>query len=99
MSAPVRFPVITTCAERRREPECPASVPWAMLAPHEAQAMGNHGGQSLARLADRGGLGPREMLNVLEGRTWKPGDRDDCGAIAELVRRVTEWNETQGEKP
>lgn len=95
MSAPVRFPVITTCAERRREPECPASVPWAMLAPHESQAVKNHGGQSLARLAERGGLSPREMLNVLEGRNWKPGDRDDSGTIAELVRRVAEWEAAQ----
>ena len=30
-------------------------IPWAMLVPHEAQARRNHGGQSLERLAERGG--------------------------------------------
>ena len=33
--------------------------PWALLEPHEAQARANHGGQSLKRLAERGGLGVR----------------------------------------
>lgn len=43
----------------------PASVPWDLVAAHEAQALRNHGGQTLRRLAERGGLGPWELLAVL----------------------------------
>jgi hypothetical protein len=46
------------------------TVPWLMLAPHEPQAVDNHG-QTLQRLAERGGLGWAEMLCVLEGRSWQ----------------------------
>lgn len=40
-------------------------VPWAMIEPHEAQAKRNHGGQTLRRLAERGGLGAAEAVAVL----------------------------------
>lgn len=30
-------------------------VPWGLIAPHERRARANHGGQSLNRLAERGG--------------------------------------------
>lgn len=46
-------------------------VPWSLIAPHEAQAKRNHGGQSLARLAERGGLGACEAVAVLEDREWR----------------------------
>lgn len=42
------------------------SVPWRMVEPYEAQAVLNHG-QSLARLAERGGLSPRELWLVVRG--------------------------------
>ena len=48
----------------------PESIPWAMIAPKEGQARNNHG-QSLKRLAERGGLSPCEALAVLEGRGWR----------------------------
>lgn len=41
-------------------------IPWAVIEPHEQQAMKNHGGQSLQRLAERGGLDWVETLAVLE---------------------------------
>jgi hypothetical protein len=44
----------------------PREVPWRLLAPHEAQALYNHG-QTLQRLSERGGLGPAEMRAVVEG--------------------------------
>lgn len=50
--------------DRRRVPGCPGSVPWAMVAPHEAQALRNHA-QSLERLHERGGLGLLELAAVL----------------------------------
>lgn len=52
------------------------SIPWDMIAPHEKQAMANHGGQSLERLAQRGGLSACEALAVLEDRIWTPMDDD-----------------------
>lgn len=42
-----------------------ASVPWSLVAPHDEQAQRNHGGQTLERLAERGGLGLVEMFYVL----------------------------------
>lgn len=39
-------------------------IPWEMIAPHESQAQNNHG-QTLRRLAERGGLCPIEMVAVL----------------------------------
>jgi hypothetical protein len=64
-----QFPVLLTPSLRREYPDCPASVPWALLAPHEARAQRNHY-QSLARLASRGGLSPDEMCDVLDDRGW-----------------------------
>jgi hypothetical protein len=49
---------------------CPREVPLRLVAQHERQAMRNHGGQSLAELARRGGLAPCELVAVLEDRPW-----------------------------
>jgi hypothetical protein len=49
--------------------DVPRSVPWEFLAPHERQALRNHD-QSLARLNERGGLSPSEMVRILEDRSW-----------------------------
>lgn len=48
-----------------------AWVPWQVFAPHEAQALANHG-QDLRTLAGRGGLDPTEAVAVLEGLRWPP---------------------------
>lgn len=45
------------------------SVPWALMAPHEAQALTNHG-RGIEELASRGGLTPEEALAVIEGRAF-----------------------------
>lgn len=52
----------------------PTHVPWAALVSHERQAQRNHGGQSLATLASRGGLSASELVAVLEDRNWTPMD-------------------------
>ncbi|MCK5612318.1 hypothetical protein KAR91_61165, partial [Candidatus Pacearchaeota archaeon] len=44
-------------------------VPFSMLS--EAQAQENHG-QTLKRLADRGGLAPSEAIAIINGGGWKP---------------------------
>lgn len=68
------FPVIRSHEERRRPNQAPVadSIPWDVIAPHEEQALRNHCGQSLERLAERGGLSPQEALAVLEDRNWEP---------------------------
>lgn len=45
------------------------SIPWTVIAPHEGQAIYNHG-QSLEMLNKRGGLCWSEMIAVLEDREW-----------------------------
>ena len=58
-----------------------------MLAPHEARAVANHG-QSLQRLADRGGLDPTEILAVMEDRAWEIMPLD--AAVDRLIRYVAD---------
>ena len=44
-------------------------LPWHVIAPHAKQAMSNHG-QTLQRLAERGGLSFCEAAAILEDRKW-----------------------------
>lgn len=46
------------------------SVPWALLEPHEAQAIKNHK-YPLETLANMGGLSPEEAVAIIEGRAWE----------------------------
>lgn len=88
------FPVLLSNRERRNNVLCPVSVPWEMVAPHEARAMRNHGGQTLLGLAGRGGLDPVELIAVLDDvpypaeavRADMPGTLKGC--VADLIRRV-----------
>jgi hypothetical protein len=87
-----RFPVLMYYDERREFPDCPDDIPWDMIAPHEKWAMYNHD-QTLERLAERGGLGPREILAVLDHRplTFRDRKRDDREAVDLLKARVLYW--------
>lgn len=49
---------------------CPSWIFWEDIAPYEGQARENHG-QTLERLAERGGLSPVEAFFVMTGRRWK----------------------------
>ena len=44
-------------------------IPYYIITPHEKQALKNHG-QTLERLAERGGLGYDEALAILEDRDY-----------------------------
>lgn len=46
-------------------------LPWALIAPHEAQSLANHG-QSLDKIAYRGGFSYEEAAAVMENRKWAP---------------------------
>jgi hypothetical protein len=96
------FPILMSYDARKRY-NCPRSVPWEFVAPHEDQALVNHR-QSLERLAERGGLDPLELLCVLDGKHWREiglGSKRATvsqvkSAIDEIVRRLDAWqNETQ----
>ena len=67
-------------------PDAPAAVPWPRLERFEIWAQRNHGGQTLAGLARRGGLAPDELLAVVEQRPWHP-----ILPYAEASRRLHEW--------
>lgn len=66
---------------------CPSYVPWVLLAPHEPQAMRNHG-QSLDELNRRGGMDPSEILAVIGDRRWQRMDASEAGR--ELARLVAD---------
>lgn len=55
----MRFPILPS-----------GSIPWELIAPHAKQADRNHG-QTLERLAARGGLSACEAIAVIEDRSWK----------------------------
>ena len=62
-------------------------IPWRVIAPFDARAKQNHGGQSLEELARRGGLDCGEALAVLNDVRlfpYKPATFD------ELLARVAE---------
>lgn len=61
-----RFPVL----RGSHDPQGPRDISWSLLEPHRKQAELNHG-QTLERLAQRGGLCPQEIVAVLENRSLK----------------------------
>lgn len=70
-----------------------SEIPFAMIAPHEAQALSNHG-QTLERLAQRGGLAACEAIDILEHRPWA-----SAAPVVEnehyLIHKVRLWREAQ----
>ena len=85
-----RFPLQVNYPEMRGV-ECPSSVPWEKVAPHEQQAKENHGGQSLERLADRCGLSPVELYLVMHGRRWsflRDEDNPDLQTAVDFVKSL-----------
>lgn len=46
-----------------------SEIPFGLITPYEQQAQKNHG-QSLERLAQRGGLSSCEAIDIIEGRKW-----------------------------
>lgn len=69
------------------------AIPWKMIQPHEKQAMANHS-QTLMRLAERGGLGATEALDVLRGNTWSTTRIPEGLAHADLAALVALWEDT-----
>lgn len=62
MSERTTFPVHSQCPIRRRFPDlCPKTVPLCAFDGHERQVIANHCGQTIARLAERGGMAVMEL--------------------------------------
>lgn len=79
-----RFPILST--DRRK---CGLEwIPWDMLSPHAAQATRNHG-QTLERLAQRGGLGVSEAIAILQDQPWQHIPLDV--AAAQLRLWIGQW--------
>ena len=94
-----QFPILTIT--RSEFPRLPPSVPWAFVAPHEAQAQHNHD-QSLKRLAERGGLSWVELDLIIRDQAWDGSVyRDPVENFAHealsairVLRRLNEWRKT-----
>lgn len=71
-----------------------SEIPWDFIAPHEAQAQNNHG-QSLERLASRGGLGASEAIDIILGNRWNTV-KSCIENERWLVNKVREWRSTMG---
>ena len=72
-------------------------APMAMFEPHNHQAMSNHCGQGIVRLAERGGVSPCEALAILDDRPWHSMDHQT--AKAELLRRIQEYESRNDTSP
>jgi hypothetical protein len=73
-----KFPVMT-------ESKSGAFIFWDMIEPHRRQAARNHG-QSLERLAERGGCCPEELCAILEDREYRKMDKVEARErLADLI--------------
>lgn len=72
--------------------------PMSLFRPHEEQAWRNHG-QSLDRLAERGGLGWGEALAILENRDWRKCEDSEAKfrALVALRTQAQSSTSTKGE--
>lgn len=63
------------------------AIPWEAVAGHARQADANHG-QTLNRLAERGGLSPCEAVAVIEDRKWQ--HMDQASARIKLMQLIAD---------
>jgi hypothetical protein len=93
-----KFPILRHRSLDKDLPNQPAGFPWELVAPHEKQAEANHCGQSLKRLAERGGLCPIELMAILKDEPYPKNDPDSelrrvqkaIDFLDEYVRRAME---------
>lgn len=70
--------------------DCPRSLPWSIVAPHERQCQKNHGGQTLEGLANRGGLDPTELYAVLHDQPWREMPMEEAVEFLKGLVRSTD---------
>lgn len=74
------------------------SIPWAIIQEHSEQVEKNHCGQTVTRIAERGGLGIGEALLALQDkplRPWPPGTVTEHREQLRVM--VEEWSKTHHE--
>ena len=84
---PRGFPILYQGFERKQG--WPTHIAWDMVDPHEEQARQNHHGQTLQRLAERGGLSPFELFCLLNDQTlrWDKAQKlGDTGAMRYILK-------------
>ena len=95
------FPIMVTTYRENNEitfarkidsPFVVVCLPWAMIAPHERQALCNHD-QTLKRLAERGGLDCTEALAVLDDKPYPLYAVNNGSDNARLAGMVLDWYE------
>ena len=82
-----RFPILISPQDRLDYPSWPRTIPWKLIAPHAKQAYENHG-QTLERLAERGGLGVVEAWAVLLDLPLVKvigADPDECARLLKTI--------------
>lgn len=67
-----------------------AMIPWEVLEPHEPQAITNHG-QTLQKLASRGGLDWGEAAAILEDRRFEKKDMDERKSRDRVLKAVDDF--------
>jgi hypothetical protein len=80
-SSPLLFQIQRPYELRNVADAVPAYIPWEFIRPYDDEAKGKHGGQSLSRLSNRGGLSIKEVICIIEHRGWYDVDRltrDEC---------------------
>ena len=91
-SFPVKWPTEVYNRKRFERLNCPKSIPWSLVEPHDAQARLNHG-KNLKRLSYGGGLTPQELVAVLEDASWKTTyttpDQEAIERLKELCQNLT----------
>lgn len=74
-------------------PDCPEEIPWAFAERIRQQAEYNHG-QTLERLAERGGLGITEFRLAYEGKTFLGQEFSDERSKEDLkwlLQELSDW--------
>jgi len=82
----------------------PDFVPWGLVEKCEEQVVDNHCGQSIKRLAERGGLHIFEMLVALKGErlfsdAYDEISKNSIGEAIELLNKEIETFENQHNEP
>lgn len=90
------FPIQNEWPANRYPPQR-ASIPWELIALHEKQAVKNHGGQTLSRLAERHGLSAEEAVAIIEDKEyctrWRPTDGTREAQDARHVEAINRLDE------
>ncbi|BDI33413.1 hypothetical protein CCAX7_54640 [Capsulimonas corticalis] len=90
------MPFLLSERDVREHPDWPQWFPYKLAEPHQRQAMVNHG-QTLRRLAERGGLGHRELYHILRDERFRHTGHP--GAVSDEVAALYLQELIEGYEP